>query len=140
MMATETAAGAPDAAGRVVGSSKRYNGGATELGSNVWFYNGATTTIIGLTGAEHTSSSGVKSSFNVVRGAGGQVLGESSRFNGGSTNLGQSLWLYNGVTTIDVGLTDSEYTRNDGYKSSSAGLINSAGQFIGALSDTTAEA
>ena len=35
----------------------------------------------------------------------GQVLGYSNRYNGGSTSLGQSTWLYNGATTIDIGLT-----------------------------------
>ena len=46
----------------------------------------------------------------------GQVSGYSYRYNGGSTDLGHSAWLYDGATTIDIGLTGSEHTRNDGYK------------------------
>ena len=40
----------------------------------------------------------------------GQAVGFSYRFNGGSTDLGRSAWFYNGATTIDIGLTGTEYT------------------------------
>ena len=49
----------------------------------------------------------------------GHVSGVSQRFIGG-TNAGNSAWLYNGATTINIGLTGSQHTRNDGYKDSAA--------------------
>jgi hypothetical protein len=116
-------------AGQVVGYSYRYNGGS---GYSAWFYNGATTINIGLTGNEHTRNNGYKSSFPRKLNEAGQVIGYSDRYNGGSVSLGQSAWLYDGATTIDIGLVGSEHTRSDGYKGSSANyLLNEAGQVSG---------
>ncbi len=45
---------------------------------------------------------------------------------------GISAWLYDGATTLNIGLTGSEYTRNDGYQDSSdAEQLNEAGQVSG---------
>ena len=48
--------------------------------------------------------------------------------------MGRSAWLYDGATTIDIGLTGPEHTRNNGYKYSLGGFqdqLNEAGQVIG---------
>jgi hypothetical protein len=120
-------------AGQVIGTSIRYNGGSTDLGLSAWLHNGATTINIGLTGVEHTTSNGYKYSFPYRKNEAGQVAGYSGRFNGGNVGLGQSVWLYNGTTTIDIGLTDAEHTRSTGYKFSSLVYtqLNEAGQVIG---------
>ena len=118
-------------AGQVYGYAYRFNGGSTQLGQSVWLYDGATTIKIGLTGAEHTRNDGYKSSEAFQLNEAGQVLGYSYRYNGGSTDMGYSAWLYDGATTIELGLTGSEYTRNDGYKSSAAYWLNKAGQTVG---------
>jgi len=123
-------------AGQVRGQSARYNGGSTHLGYSAWLFNGTTTIDIGLTGSEHTSNDGYKSSFATVltldrMNEAGQVIGTSARFHGGSTSLGGSAWLFNGTTTIDIGLTGSEHTRNDGYKESQVSQLNEAGQVRG---------
>ena len=118
-------------AGQVSGESERYNGGSTLLGQSAWLYNGTTTLNIGLVGAEHTASDGFKDSDARQLNEAGQVVGVSNRFNGGSTPLGRSAWLYDGTTTFDIGLVGTEHTGNDGYKSSSTLLLNEAGQVLG---------
>jgi hypothetical protein len=119
--------------GNVIGSTARYNGGSIQLGQSAWFYDGSTTIIIGLTGPEHTRNDGAKFSQSSALNEAGQVVGYSYRYNGGSTQLGQSAWLYDGATTYDIGLNDSEFTRNDGYKYSAPSYdgINEAGQVVG---------
>ena len=52
-------------------------------------------------------------------------------YNGGSAHLGASTWLYDGLTTVNVGLTGAEHTRSDGYKNSFASYLNDAGQVVG---------
>jgi hypothetical protein len=122
-------------AGQVSGRSQRFNGGSANLGWSAWLYNGATTIAIGLTGSEHTRNDGYKESrggeFPEDLNEAGQVVGESNRYNGGNTDLGYSAWLYNGTTTIDIGLTGSEHTRNGGYKDSRSYQLNEAGQVSG---------
>ena len=123
-------------AGQVSGVSYRYNGGNLDLGASHWLYNGTSTIDIGLTDNEHTRNDGYRYSsssdiFDELNEA-GQVIGSSQRFNGGSTDLGQTAWLYDGATTAAIGLTGSEYTRNDGYKHSTAHRLNEMGQVAGA--------
>jgi hypothetical protein len=118
--------------GQVVGYSNRYNGGAADLGQSVWFYDGATTIDIGLTGPEHTRNDGYKHSARDFSANPGQhVSGTSSRFNDGSAALGASAWLYDGATTINIGLAGPEHTRSDGFRLSSTSQLNTAGQVIG---------
>ena len=55
----------------------------------------------------------------------------SDRFNGGSTDMGQSTWLYDGTSTINIGMTDPAHTRNDGYRYSRSYHLNESGQVTG---------
>ena len=110
------------------------------MGSSAWLYNGATTIDIGLTGSEYTSNDGEKDSDIHQLNEAGQVSGFSTRFNGGSTNLGDTAWLYNGMATIAIGLTGSEHTQNGGYKYSYADQLNEAGQVRGTPIASTAAA
>jgi hypothetical protein len=118
-------------AGRVTGSSERYNGGSAYLGQSAWLYDGTTTLDIGLTGPEHTRDDGYKFNVPSLLNEAGQVAGVAYRYNGGSADLGQSAWLYDGTTTKDIGLTGPEHTRDDGYKSSWLQLVNEGGQVLG---------
>ena len=86
---------------------------------------------LGLSDSEHTRNDGYKLSNVWELNELGQVRGASDRFNGGSADLGESAWLYNGATTIDVGLVGPEHSRNDGYKYSYAYHLNNAGQVSG---------
>jgi hypothetical protein len=117
-------------AGQVAGYSARFSGGGTHVGTSAWFYNGATTIDIGLTGPEYTRADGNKESYVYQLNEAGQVRGTSDRYNGNAF-MGESAWLYNGATTIVLGLTGTEYTRNDGYKFSRAGELNESGQVVG---------
>ena len=61
----------------------------------------------------------------------GQVVGSAVRYSGVGATQGQSAWLYNGASTVNVGLTGTEHTRNDGHRSSDAVFLNEAGQVAG---------
>ena len=116
--------------GEVIGWSSRHSG-STALGRSAWLYNGATTVNIGLTDPEHTRNDGYKESYADSLNEIGQVIGHSIRFKGGATSLGQSAWLYNGATSSDIGLTDADHTRSDGYEFSLAQQLNQSGQVGG---------
>jgi hypothetical protein len=117
--------------GQVTGYSSRYNGGSTDLGQSAWLYNGTTTIPIGLTGPEHTRSDGYKTAYLEYLNEAGHVVGSSTRYNGGSTYLGAHHWLYNGTTTIPIGLTDVEHTSDVGLQWGSILKLNEAGQVAG---------
>jgi hypothetical protein len=118
-------------AGQEIGYSSRFNGGSVDLGQSAWFYDGATTRIMGFVGSEYTRDDGYRSSHASRLNEAGQVIGDSTRFNGGSADLGRSAWLYDGTTTLNIGLTDSVHTRNDGFQDSLASRLNQAGEVAG---------
>jgi hypothetical protein len=117
-------------AGQALGYAYRFNG-STDTGQSAWLYNGASTTIIGLTDAGHTdSSTGSKTSYADFLNEAGQATGYSYRYDG-STFTGYSAWLYNGTNTVNIGLTDTEHTRDDGFQVNAAEFLNNAGQVAG---------
>jgi len=125
-------------ADHVAGVANRYDAGGATLGQTAWLYNGGATVNIGLTDAEHTiASSGFRFSQVGTLAAGingaGQVTGYSRRYSAGGTDLGRTAWLYNGTSTVGIGLTDAEHTRStDGARISDATILNEAGQVAGA--------
>jgi hypothetical protein len=130
--------------GDVVGHSNRYDQTSSLLGQSVWFFNGgsATTSTIGLIDDEHTSSNDTKNSSIVEVNAASQVVGLSTRYNQGSTSLGQSTWLYDPATglTTNVGLTDPEHTDQlVGTRNSAPNFLTSSG-YVGGYSDRYAVA
>ena len=60
---------------------------------------------LGLAGLEHTRDDGAKTSISTYLNDAGQVVGYENRYNGGSAELGQSAWLYDGLVTRNIGLT-----------------------------------
>lgn len=88
-------------------------------------------TPIGLVDAEHTRVSGYRSSAVSSANAAGAVMGTANRYNGTSTLLGQSVWLYDGINTRNVGLVGAEHTRSDGYRWSEAGVLTASGAATG---------
>jgi hypothetical protein len=117
-------------AGQVAGYSQRFSG-ENALGYSAFLYDGATTTNISLAGTEHTRDDGSTDSQPVAINEAGQVSGVAKRYAGGSAELGQSVWLYDGGATVDVGLTGTEHTRGDAYKHSEAIALNDAGLVLG---------
>ncbi len=123
-------------AGQVIGTANRYNG-ATSLGFSAWIYNGSNTTEIGLTGNDYTDSDGYQRNFTSQLNEAGQVIGTANRYSktinpySGTTDMGQSAWISNGTSTSEIGLTDSNHTRDDGYQYNTVNQLNEAGQVTG---------
>ncbi|MDP2834952.1 MAG: hypothetical protein Q8Q28_16955 [Pseudomonadota bacterium] len=91
-------------------------------------------TRLGPTGTDYTNSStGEQYSYVNSLNDAGQVAGHSTRYNG-STDNGQSAWLYNGTTTQNIGLTGTGYTGHTDselYQYSTVSFLNAAGQAAG---------
>lgn len=115
-----------NAAGQVAGVAQRSNGG-----NSAWVFNGNSTVNVGLTDAEHTRNDGYRDSDVKVLNAAGQAAGDARRYSGVGADLGRSVWLYNGSTTVNIGLTGPEHNRNDGYRYSAVQFLNTAGQAAG---------
>jgi len=115
---------------QAIGYSSRHVGG-TGLGQSAWLYNGISSINIGLTGVENTRDDGYIFSYAKQLNNSGQVIGLSHRYNGGSNYMGLSTWLYSNGTRVGLGFTGADYTRDDGYKRSSAYKLNEVGQAIG---------
>jgi len=120
-------------AGLVSGVSTRWNGGAAPLGETAWLYNGSTLLNIGFTDPEHTRDDGYRYSDPRVLTESGLVSGISTRWNEGAAPLGVTAWLYDGSTTVNIGLADAEHTRDDGYRYSEPRQLNGSG-LVGGVS------
>jgi hypothetical protein len=127
----------PNLAGKVIGHSKRYGTGGTNRGTSAWLVDGATTLKLGFTDSEHTNPDGWRNSVAQELNNAGHVRGYSQRYSSAS-NLGQTAWLYDGTSTIKLGFTDSEHTReSDGYRNSSTLFLNESGLVAGRSSRYT---
>jgi hypothetical protein len=118
-----------NAAGHVRGRSDRYSG-STAMGRTAWVYDGSGTVRIGLVDSEHTRADGYRYSVTQQLNEAGHVRGSADRFVG-STAMGWSAWVYNGLETVRIGIVDAEHMRADGYHWSAAGQMNQAGQVRG---------
>lgn len=111
------------------GYSKRYNGGAADLGQTSWVYDAANKkqVVVGLYDGEHTRNDGYKFTEADASIYSGYVTGYSYRYLGGAAFLGKTQWLYSfdGNTQIEIGYYDGEHTKDDGYQGSSASLLSS---------------
>ena len=117
-------------AGQAVGYADRYDG-AYSRGRSAWLYNGTSALEIGLTDAGHTNNVGYQYNQAQSLNEAGQVLGGGSRFTG-ATSAGKSAWLYNGTSTLEIGLTDAGHTRStDDYQFNDPWSLNEAGQAVG---------
>lgn len=121
----------PDAinnAGQTAGYTKRYDVAGNEIGQSAWFDNGTASEKIGLIDAPHTrSTDGYKSSAVELLNETGQVAGTAERFAGDGTATGQSVWLFNGVTTVQVGLEGGQFVSNQGEAFNYVTMLNDAG-------------
>lgn len=115
--------------GQVQGYSKRY-AGMTDLGQDAWLYSGGTTTQIGFIGSGYERSDGYRYSITREFNAQGAAAGQSKRYSG-TTDLGEDTWLYNGNSTVQIGLTGAGYTNSSGYRFSDVSAINDQGQVAG---------
>lgn len=119
--------------GIVGGSSSRYGGGEIYLGQSAWISpSDATTTRVGLTTAEFTRADGWKFSAIDAISESGKIAGFSSRYNGGSADLGQAAWVATlGGSTQRVGLTDARHTAGNGTQFSEVTKLTESGYAAG---------
>ena len=100
--------------GYVAGRTHRY--GSFSVGYNgqaAWIYNGTNTTRIGLTGEEFTSSNNRQYSSAFWINNNGYVAGLSA-LRGGDNRNGWGAWLYNGNSTVRIGLVDNIHRSSSG--------------------------
>jgi hypothetical protein len=127
---------AQNEAGKVIGMAFHYNSAGTENGEDMFFWNGTTTTIIGLLDAAHTGSAGYRMSANsavsgMAIGSTGRVIGQTYRILGTSTHNGLDTWVFDGAGTLQIGLTGGVYTGSNGYQGSAANRQDPTGRVAG---------
>jgi hypothetical protein len=99
------------------------------LGSSAWLYDGAFSVSIGLNGDAYIRTDGFSSNSVVDLNGTGQVIGYASRWNGGSTYLGQDAWHYDPVQNQTIPLQLS--VRSDGYAYSNTEYLGEDGLVVG---------
>jgi hypothetical protein len=116
--------------GLVGGVSFRYNSSATN-GLSAWLYDPLTsiTTRVGLRDTAHTARSGSQESRVLLLNNDGQAAGISQQYTG--FNQFPNAWLYDGHTTIPLGLLDARHTSPDGGQYSTPVHLDSAGRVAG---------
>lgn len=122
-------------AGKVAGVAERFDSvTGSGLGYSAWLYDGTTTTAIGLTDAEHTSiTSDQRNSYGDALNDAGAVAGQAERYDSVTgSHQGYSAWVYDGISTTNIGLTDAAHTSHtSGERFSASQFLNEAGQVAG---------
>lgn len=128
---------APDGVS-VVGVSRRITGERTIDGQDAWFWQDGVTTLIGLFAPEYTGSAGYRYSDRVTLTSNDRSIhGYTRRITGVNTNNGQDAWIFDGTSTIPVGLSGPQYIGAVGYRYSSFVAENRAGHLAGYTSRIT---
>lgn len=120
-----------NASGQAVGSAYRYRPNGTYIGQSAWLYSNGSTIKIGLTDSTHTDTDGYQHNYARNLNNSGQVVGVAQRYSTTGDAIGQSAWLYNNDTTINIGLRDNEHTSAAGTQYSDVQYLNNAGQAVG---------
>ena len=121
--------------GLMAGTSVRYNGGQSYLGSSAWLFDGTDTVRMGLLDAVHTDKyDGEKYSQPVYLFDNGDVFGLSSRYVGNWTS--RSVWYFNGTTTQQIGLFGAGYTDYDGTQINELRTFNEAAGMVAGTAET----
>jgi hypothetical protein len=137
-----------NASGQVVGTASRYTSTGGSLGTDAWFWDGTTNTVLGLSGSQYTqASTGQRITALNVTGAinnSGQIIGTSTRWNAANLNTGADAWIYTSSTTSysQIGLTGGSWESTTGTaagtRSSAVSRINSTGRVVGTSNRYTA--
>ena len=123
-------------AGKVLGKANRYNGTTAyqdqTLGQSIWLYNPGpgVTTRIGLTGMTYMRDDGYAFNSADKLNAASQVAGYAKRFEGGSADLGQTVWFYD-TSTGTTYFNDFSIRPSDGYAFSTAEFLGEDGLMLG---------
>jgi hypothetical protein len=120
--------------GHVIGQATAYDQMLRETPYKwAWIFDGNNSRQIGLVDGEHLNSEG--NSFNTAGGINdrGEVIGIARRFssNGMPSISNQSAWLFDGQSTIRLGLTDELHTSSTGIQSSATYAILDSGIVLG---------
>ncbi len=144
-----------NATGQIVGTTSRYSAANGALGTDVWFFDGTTTTILGLSNANNFNAAtgaqlGSRTSSIPVTNAinnNGQVIGTTLRYNAANVGTATDAWVYTpgsgGGTYAVMGLTGGVYSpvisgNSAGTQVSTPSRINSFGKTIGTTNRYTA--
>jgi phage protein U len=122
-----------NAAGQIVGTSTRFTGVNTfSIGQDVWVWNGATTTLISLSGGVYTGPTGLQESFAILQNAAGQVAGYTVRVTGAgaSTGGGGDAWYFDPSTNLTWAIIGS-VRPIDNYASSRPTILTDDGFLLG---------
>lgn len=123
--------------GQSVGTNRRYSVTGGSLGSDSWFFDGSTSQMIGLVGAnyEYAAATGTfRRTLGQKVNDAGHATGYSERYSSTGTKLGQDAWRSTVGMTQRVGLIggDYEYASSAGvHRTSSAEKLNTSGQIAG---------
>lgn len=99
-------------------------------GTAAWVYDGSTTQRVGLIGAAQTRDDGYQNSAIEAMNNSGLAIGRSERYSG-STFSGYNAWLFDGSSTIALGLTGGNYTSTNGDELSNVSHLNEQGDVLG---------
>ena len=98
-------------AGFVTGYSARWsNATGANTGVDAWLFNGHQSVQIGLTGGNYTGTDGQQQSLALKADAIGRAVGNSIFYALDGTTKGSTAWLYDGTSTIEIGLTDAAHS------------------------------
>lgn len=99
----------------------------------VWSPETNTTELIGLTSADHTTGNRYRQNVVSSQNETGFILGYARRFTQSGTDRGLDFWLWNPTTraTIQLGLSGSQYTASNNFRSTNAFAMSDDGQTCG---------
>jgi hypothetical protein len=117
-------------AGHIAGRAWRNNFNGVNEGQTAWVYNGSETIPVSLSDPKHTYNNFYRYGSVVSLNEAGQALGYSHSY-ANPAPAGNSSWLFNGSTTVVIGLMDDEHTRNDGINRMNAYDLSESGYVLG---------
>ena len=120
-------------AGQAEGSSYQFSG-TNVIGNTSWFYDGTTTTAIGLTGVGFVDSNGGTFASGRAISETGLVAGVSTIFDGIGDFIGESGWYFDGTITHDIGYVDASLTNPDGGFEQNIDVLTDTGFVAGSTS------
>ena len=116
----------------VLGRNRSFYGGTANMGDAWWVSDGTTTDRVGLFDADHTKTTGYQQTYVLGFYGGGQfVAGESQKYRVDDSTISNTPWVWDGTTSIALGLTGAEYTHADGYTQPSRWEGGANGNFAG---------
>jgi hypothetical protein len=117
----------------VLGRNRIFYGTASNYGDAWWVSDGTTTTRVGLFDSDHTRSTDNQQKTYVLGfyGGGAFAAGESEKYRPDGSKISNTPWVWDGTTSIALGLTGAAYTDASGYLYPSRWEGAANGNFLG---------